>query len=86
MPPTSNNKDTSRKGVFIPAWVIACVFSPIIAGGVGAITWTAKTLIEQSNQLTAIDQKLDSNKELLIGITNAHERRITRLEDRAFNP
>jgi len=51
---------------------------------VGAITWTAKTLIEHSQQLIEIDEKLDSNKELLIEMVNSHERRISRLEDRVF--
>ncbi|QDT30417.1 hypothetical protein Pan153_60490 [Gimesia panareensis] len=74
----------TRKGLFIPAWVIACVFSPIVAGGVGAITWTAKTLIEHSHRLIQIDEKLDANKELLIEMVNSHERRISRLEDRVF--
>lgn len=76
--------ETVRKGIFIPAWVIACVFSPIVAGGVGAITWTAQTLIEHSQRLIEIDEKLDSNKELLIEMVNSHERRISRLEDKAF--
>jgi hypothetical protein len=76
--------ETVRKGIFIPAWVIACIFSPIIAGGVGAITWTAKTLVEHSHQLIEIDEKLDSNKELLIEMVNSHERRISRIEDRVF--
>lgn len=76
--------ETVRKGIFIQAWVIACIFSPIIAGGVGAITWTAKTLIEHSHQLVEIDEKLDSNKELLIEMVNSHERRISRIEDRVF--
>lgn len=58
--------ESRRKGIFIPAWVIACIFSPIVAGGVGSITWTAKTLIEHSHQLIEIDEKLDANKELLI--------------------
>ncbi|WP_417386871.1 hypothetical protein [Gimesia sp.] len=76
--------ELNRKGIFIPAWVIACIFSPIIAGSVGAITWTAKTLLEHSNQLIEIDEKLDANKELLIEMVNSHERRISRIEDRVF--
>ncbi|MFK7776859.1 MAG: hypothetical protein QM501_01895 [Gimesia sp.] len=76
--------EADRKGIFIPAWVIACIFSPIVAGGVGAITWTTKTLIEHSHQLIEIDEKLDSNKELLIEMVSSHERRISRLEDRVF--
>ncbi|WP_145232311.1 hypothetical protein [Gimesia algae] len=76
--------ESNRKGIFIPAWVIACIFSPIVAGGVGAITWTAKTLIEHSHQLIEIDEKLDANKELLIEMVNSHERRISRIEDRVF--
>ena len=76
--------ESRRKGIFIPAWVIACIFSPIVAVGVGSITWTAKTLTVHSHQLIEIDEKLDANKELLIEMVNSHERRISRIEDRVF--
>lgn len=76
--------ETHRRGLFIPAWVVACIFSPVIAGGIGAVTWTAATLIEHGHRLIEIDEKLDANKELLIEMVNSHERRISRLEDRVF--
>lgn len=75
----------TAKGVFLPTWVILCVFTPLIAGGAGAITWTAKTLVEHGHSLVEIDEKLDSSKELLIEMVDSHERRINRIEDVVFN-
>lgn len=59
-------------------------FAPTIAGGVGAVTWTAKTLIEHGQQLVQIQQKIDSGNGLLLQTVGSHEKRIDRIENTVF--
>lgn len=68
-----------NKGVFIPKWVIVSVVAPVIAGGIGACTFIAAYLTDQSKSLAEqsksaaiqiekmnqITEKIDLNNEQL---------------------
>ena len=76
--------DSDKKGLFVPAWVIACVLAPFAAFIVGSALCLIVEMSLLKQRVGDLEDGSSKRMELVSDLYNSTDKRIQRIEDKVF--